>query len=533
MSVDSDRSHPRNHDFAEVRQGGLTDSELTQDGQYWEEQHQENDRNRDIDADSYRSSDPRFHDKHMSNYTDDSVSDRVAAGQTVRGVGAIPDYVHTPLGVESAVASLVSASVLTGGSGNSGLDRKASYASYDDGSERHFTSRGNSPSKHDNLSRDVDMEYDGSEVDSNSQHHNTSEYPEYELDEQGRKVTMPNYKKSHLAGAAIGGAAAGAAAAAIANHYHNQSASPQYEERLEHTGAPLQKSFKDRAMEFQGGPPSPRHSIDRSIGEEVEHEQVKMGASGIPDLHDPMPEIGAWQEEGSDITSNHSVVHEPLGGKQGGSRDFWPSQATPTRATFDSKSMQDSPGLKAAELALLSAAGGAGAAAAIAEHNRDTGHDHDDQWQRTSEDRKRDTLITNPYEGTSPVALLGPQQEQALLNNLGYDGRGFTTGSPAALQKDEGYISSVPNNTASPTVANLERRAKGVGFMDDAGVGGSENGDPFYTPNHGRHNSGLSHGMGSPFYDSATGNGIDRIQSKDIVALMDHVSPQYLRIESY
>jgi hypothetical protein len=49
-------------------------------------------------------------------------------------------------------------------------------------------------------------------------------------------------------------------------------------------------------------------------------------------------------------------------------------------------------------------------------------------------------------------------------------------------------------------------------------------GDPFYTPKHARHLSGMSHGMGSPIYDSATGNGIDRIQSKDIVALMDHVS---------
>jgi hypothetical protein len=525
FSIGSERSQPHHHDFAEVRQGGLTDSELTQDGQYWDEQHRENDRNRDIDGDSYRSSDPQLQDKHMSNYTDDSVDqeyfDRVAAGQTVRGVGAIPDYVHTPLGVESAVASLVSASVLTGGSGNSALGRKASYASYDDGSEQHFTSRGQSPNKQDDVSRDVDMGYDGSELETNSQHR---EYPEYELDDQGRKVTMPEYQKSHTAGTALAGAVVGAAGAALINHYHQKPSSPQYEERMEHTGAPLQKSFKDRAMEFQGEPRSPRHSIDRSIGGENEHEQVKMVASGIPDMHDPMPEIGAWQDDASDITSHHSVVREQLGGKQQGSRDFWPSKPTPPRSNFDSKSHQDSPGLKAATLALLGAAGSAGAAAAIAEHNRDTAHDQDEQWQRTSEDRKRDTLITNPYEGTSPVALLGPQQEQALLNNLGYDSRGFATGSPGGLQRDEGYISSVPNNAPSPSIANLERRAKGVGFMDDAGIGGSDNGDPFYTPNQGRRMSGLSQGMGSPFYDNTTGNGIDRIQSKDIVALMDHVS---------
>ena len=102
--------HGNRHDFAEVRQGGLTDSELTQDAEYWEEQHRENDRNRDLGSPgSYRSSGLDY--KHNSNYTDDSEDrprlDRVATGQNVRGLGAIPDYVHTPIAVESAVASLV------------------------------------------------------------------------------------------------------------------------------------------------------------------------------------------------------------------------------------------------------------------------------------------------------------------------------------------------------------------------------------------------------------------------------------------
>jgi hypothetical protein len=30
--------------------------------------------------------------------------------------------------------------------------------------------------------------------------------------------------------------------------------------------------------------------------------------------------------------------------------------------------------------------------------------------------------------------------------------------------------------------------------------------------------------MGSPLYDASTGHGIDRIESKDIIALMQHVS---------
>jgi len=71
-----------------------------------------------------------------------------------------------------------------------------------------------------------------------------------------------------------------------------------------------------------------------------------------------------------------------------------------------------------------------------------------------------------------------------------------------------------------------QRAGKGVEFLDEdiGGAGDVLNGDPFYTPKHTRHLSGMSHGMGSPIYDSATGNGIDRIQSKDIVALMDHLT---------
>ena len=49
--------------------------------------------------------------------------------------------------------------------------------------------------------------------------------------------------------------------------------------------------------------------------------------------------------------------------------------------------------------------------------------------------------------------------------------------------------------------------------------------DPFTGPSkHNRHLSGNSHGMASPLYDSSTGKGIDRIQSQDIVALMDHLT---------
>lgn len=561
-SVNSDQSALRQNrlDFADVRQGGLADSELTQDGEYWEEQHRENDRNRDVDGDSLRDY------KRNTNYTDESLDapydERVSAGQSVRGVGANPNYVHTPMAVESAVASVVSASVLTGGSGNSNLGRRESYASYDEGSERNFTSRGNSPRKHDDRSRDLeysgsdrqfasgdnspqkydnqpqDQQFSGSDREVRSQRNSPTKYTEYEVDEEGRKVKVPDHRSAReVAEASL---AAAAAAAVLSKQRQEDVELPrhQYEERREQrgsqTGAPLQKSFKDRARDFQPGPP--RHSLDKLMTEDDGEEEVKMTTSGIPDLSDPMPEIG-YVDEMSEAESNPSYIKSPLGGREHGNRDHWPNLETPPQPKFDTSAAtrnqdRNSP-VKAAEnglgLELVGATISTGAAADLANHDGQPAHDHDEQWNRTSDERKRDTLITNPYEGTSPITLLGGLQDRNLLGQMGYGevDRGYTDGSPGALQKDEGYISSAPNNARSPGAATPDRKAKGVGFMDDVGMGAGTAAlgeDPFYTPKHVRHLSGLSHGMESPLYDSATGNGIDRIQSRDIVALMDHVS---------
>lgn len=513
------------HDFQQVRTGGLTDSELTQDGEYWEEQHRENDRNRDLDAESYRGS-PRV--------------DRVATGQNVRGLGANPDYVHTPLAVESAVASLVNASELTGESGYSGnhgqYDRRDSYASFEDGSERQFTSRGNSPTKRD-VTQDVHY---GSDRDNLGQQDSPTKYArEYELDENGRKVAMPTFRISHPAEKAI---AASAAAAVLAGRNRKSAADQiQYHDRLEDTGAPLHKSFKERAMDGQGQIPSPRHSIDAPLSEAASHEQLKMGASGIPDLNDPMPEIG-YGDGDSDVTTNPSIIQGPIGGAPEASRDHWPGKPTPPQPQFEkSNSARDQnsdSNLRAAEAALIGAAIGVGGAAAMASsghHSREQSQDHDEEWPRTSGDRKRDTLITNPYEGTSPIAAIGGGLDRDLLSQRGYQGLNdgfiptkldYQNTRPPPSPKDEGYISSAPNARSQGAITP-EPRVNGVGFLDEE-VGGTadamNSGDPFYTPKHVRHTSGMSHGMGSPIYDSATGNGIDRIQSKDIVALMDHLT---------
>ncbi|KAH8821167.1 hypothetical protein F5884DRAFT_816767 [Xylogone sp. PMI_703] len=450
--------HGNPHDFAEVRLGGLADSELTQD------------------SDEF---------KRMTTYTEESEG-AATTGRDVHGLGENPGYVHTPVTVESAVASLVNESELSGNNGQ--YDRRASVGSFEEGSERHFTSRGNSPTKR-------DMPGD-SAVD--QEHLSQSDSPvkyteEYDLDDQGRKIAMPKTKRKGIAGII----AANAAAVVLGRQRNKKKVDPdeiEYEERGEDTGAPLQKSFKERAMEGQGQSHilSPRHSVDVPLSDVASQEQLRMGASGVPDLENPMPEIG-YGDEGSEVTTNPSIIQGPVDDDrvEVGLHEPITNPSTPRPR-------------------------GSGAADAEVNGVREGGQD--EEWQRDSADRKRDTLITNPYEGTSPIAAIGG----GILDESAYQGFApskldFQGSSP--LPKDEGYISSAPNALSPGAITPDPLSSKGAGLLDpEMGE------DPFYTSGHSRHLSGMSHGMGSPLYDSATGTGIDRIQSKDIVALMDHLT---------
>ena len=170
-------------------------------------------------------------------------------------------------------------------------------------------------------------------------------------------------------------------------------------------------------------------------------------------------------------------------------------------------------------------------------YNRDDSFEQNDQeWERTSVDRKRDTLVTNPYENSSPVTLLGGERDRQVLGQLGYDGVKQNVGgvlnygvtSPGGYQKDEGYASAQTRGSAGAITP--EPRQRGVGFTDAAGMGPGEfDQDPsHFTPKHQRHASGMSQGMESPLYDSSMGTHRDAIKSQDIVALMDHVSSSTL-----
>jgi hypothetical protein len=266
-----------------------------------------------------------------------------------------------------------------------------------------------------------------------------------------------------------------------------------------------------------------------------DHHQPKLGFSGMPDLNDPMPEIGDWQED--DLLTNPSLLNGDPGREED---DHWPGDATPRQRVQlhdDDVEYQDLDGGYATpsaqrqgsgyDLGMAAGAAALGAAAGMAaaqSHSRQPSQEHD-EWYRTSEDRKRDTLVTNPYEDSSPIANL-PGINDTMLGASPYTnspsfGDVYGTRSPLGHKVDEGYISQGPNKTPDLQANN----GKGVEFDVPPVPAGPGVDDPFYTaPNHTRHLSGMSQGMGSPMYDSATGTGIERIESQDIITLMQHVS---------
>lgn len=230
---------------------------------------------------------------------------------------------------------------------------------------------------------------------------------------------------------------------------------------------------------------SPPQSVTRSIdGKDL---APQMGTSALPDANEPMPEIGhGLDSPESEITTNPSVIQGPIGGISHENREHWPYDPTPPHSKADLMSPRsDNAGISATEAALAAGALGAGLGAAAAAHG--SGHDKD-----------RVEAYNNSYD---PKLAYDPNRDSYMSSQM--------PGSPGV--QDEGYISGKPPSISAETP---ELKANDKAITGD---------DPFVG--HNRHLSGgFSHGMRSPLYDSATGQGIDRIQSKDIVALMDHLT---------
>lgn len=155
-------------------------------------------------------------------------------------------------------------------------------------------------------------------------------------------------------------------------------------------------------------------------------------------------------------------------------------------------------------------------------------------------------LDTNPSMIQGPIGYepedwqYNPASEHQYNDDRGLDLGSNPSGMPPSLRslspaiqtKDEGYISAANPGMQSPgpmtPVQQMGSPSMGMGAI--RGIGLEDDDYPPYR-GHMRMGSGNSHGMPSPLYDSSTGRGVDRIQSKDIVALMDHVCISTIPLE--
>lgn len=248
-----------------------------------------------------------------------------------------------------------------------------------------------------------------------------------------------------------------------------------YESR--HSGSPLKHQISNDSQSERISPHGPHAAASSPLpaarsAEHVGDRSAKSIQSGEIPAGD-MADNQAEHSPESDITTNPSIIRGPIGGLAQGNTDHWPYDPTPPRSQRDLK------------LPLVSRDIGSAGTDLVPEAlsiNRD--HDLDP---------KRDLYMKARPLATSP----GAKDE------------GYETGANA---RSPGLYSQGPS-------AQLDHFTPDVHVPpDDAALGD----DPF-TGQRAQYVSGLSHGM-SPMYDSATGQGRDHIQSKDIVALMDHLT---------
>ena len=444
INLESDREIIDQHrlDTPELGHHDAYAGEHGMDDSWYDKQHEENNRYRDsLTSSSFR--DSTIDSKHMHNYTDHSMDspylDKATTAQQIRGVGANAEYIHTPLAVESAVASLHDPSVVDVRSSQSGISRIGERSYLD------------SP---------------------NEDRHDEAEY----LENNRRE-----YEKNP----------------------HGSPLKAHFEPHESNLQSPSEQSFHETLHHNRSATDSPRQSVAKSSNDREEH--IPMTASGMPIPDDPLPEIGHHRDTDSDISTNPSIIKGPLTVEKD-DHSPWSYQpnlpATKGDGFAQSNNTSAHESLKAAAANMLSAAAGAGAGAALAQRNRKT--------QDANED-----------EASRDLPLQAPVAEDKIYQDVSRDfaplqypymtGQSIPT-PPTA--KDEGYMSA-------------DHRTKDAGMLDDDGGASLDDfrpgEDPFITKSHLRHLSGNSHGMASPLYDNAMGRGIDRIQSKDVVALMDHV----------
>ncbi|KAG9957078.1 hypothetical protein KCU61_g9356, partial [Aureobasidium melanogenum] len=249
-------------------------------------------------------------------------------------------------------------------------------------------------------------------------------------------------------------------------------------------------------------PTSSPHQSDNSREERTHmgSSPVRMSAHGIPDVNDPLPEIGHGIDSESDLSTNPPEIQGP--GPGDGHFEFLQSfSQSPERAALrhDSISEHSSSMNEKAKVGAGIAAGAFAADKILSQHSSDK---HLSTYQAVVEDyASRETT---------------PDVRQAQAVHVGR----AETASPAHFG-DEGYASAAyarSNGASTPRGHKTHAKVQLEGHDVDTAQ------DEAFVGKHSRYLSGNSHGMSSPLYDSATGRGIDTIQSKDVVALMDHLT---------
>jgi hypothetical protein len=404
-------------------------------------------------------------------------------------VAAMARMINVPMGVESAVASLVDGSVATeshigyqrGGGGGFVADRvrEVQVQSRQQQQQQQQSSAVSSP--HSRSSTPSVLSVDSSRRES------APFDEEYEPDDYGHKQ---RYQPSPLQTSASRQAASDAEAAITAGAVAALRAKQQQQQQQqqEKNGAGVSRAFS-----FQQRGNDEENLSTRSSREELStptRRHPRMGASGLPDWNDPLPEAEYMR---------HTLIDGEW--DDGGDED---GRRTPTQRSIH---------------------GGEGQALTVEAMARvpdDRALSDDEGGDGIGGDRKRDTLVTNPYEDTSPTTT-NPGLAANLRGLAGYaNGGGFNTGSPGLhVNKllDEGYMSQGAARTpegGGPLSAQQQQQAQtpspGPGAMAQAGA-------PAYL----RNLSAMS--SQSPLYDGASsGMDIDSIESRDIMSLMQFVS---------
>ena len=408
---------------------------------FFEQNHEQNEMyRRELEESSQLSENYPVNYNRMTTYTDDSegvqyldYEEKVdLTHQGIRRVGASPEYVHTPVAVESAVASLHEPSTISVRSSTVSSPLREPMSS---------------PLKKSRLSQ-------------------VSPAPSQDQVLHIQEHEIPSGER--------------------------WGALREKAEALAHQPHPADDS--------------PRQSIAQSL-----EEQPEMHHSAFP-VHDQMmPEIGYGLDNESEISTNPSIIQGPLNGGDGyydHTEDMTHRQEEREHASTRQSSRNSFN--KGASLGAGAGAVAVAAAAAHQLHNRSPSID--EQHQATVEDDYDD------YESYTGESWAG-QDEQP-----GYAQSNRTPLSGTTGWRDEGYQSANQREGYTPQNRNHSKV-----FDDDFADDYDETplgGEDVFASNaqHGRHFSGNSHGMASPLYDAATGKGMDRIQSKDIVALMDHLT---------